>query len=333
MRPRAPRAPARPRPRPGDGAKAAFVRRAKRTPLSRHPARRARNAPPGRAGSPGHDRRPRAHRNLAPPRPAHPAPGQGRRGARLRRDLDRRLPARRPVPRPGAARRHRRTSPSPPASSTCGRPRPPRSPRPTTGSPPRTPAGSCSASASATPRRRASTAARTTRSSTTSTSSTPRACPSRTGRSPRSGRRCWRSPRSAPPGAHPYLTTPEHTRLAREILGDGPLLAPEQKVVRRHRPRGRPRAGPPGRRPALPAPAQLHVEPAAARLDRRRPRRRRQRRADRRAGRARRRRHRRRRAHRAPRRRRGPRLPAAADRPGADPLPTWRPSPRRSELR
>lgn len=32
-------------------------------------------------------------------------------------------------------------------------------------------------------------------------------------------------------GAHPYLTTPEHTRQAREILGDGPLLAPEQKVV------------------------------------------------------------------------------------------------------
>jgi probable F420-dependent oxidoreductase len=32
-------------------------------------------------------------------------------------------------------------------------------------------------------------------------------------------------------GAHPYLTTPEHTRLAREVLGEGPLLAPEQKVV------------------------------------------------------------------------------------------------------
>jgi probable F420-dependent oxidoreductase len=32
-------------------------------------------------------------------------------------------------------------------------------------------------------------------------------------------------------GAHPYLTTPRHTRLAREILGDGPLLAPEQTVV------------------------------------------------------------------------------------------------------
>lgn len=32
-------------------------------------------------------------------------------------------------------------------------------------------------------------------------------------------------------GAHPYLTTPEHTKQAREILGDGPLLAPEQKVV------------------------------------------------------------------------------------------------------
>ena len=32
-------------------------------------------------------------------------------------------------------------------------------------------------------------------------------------------------------GAHPYLTTPAHTRIAREVLGDGPLLAPEQKVV------------------------------------------------------------------------------------------------------
>jgi probable F420-dependent oxidoreductase len=32
-------------------------------------------------------------------------------------------------------------------------------------------------------------------------------------------------------GAHPYLTTPRHTALAREILGAGPLLAPEQKVV------------------------------------------------------------------------------------------------------
>jgi probable F420-dependent oxidoreductase len=32
-------------------------------------------------------------------------------------------------------------------------------------------------------------------------------------------------------GAHPYLTTPEHTREARQILGQGPLLAPEQKVV------------------------------------------------------------------------------------------------------
>ena len=32
-------------------------------------------------------------------------------------------------------------------------------------------------------------------------------------------------------GAHPYLVTPEHTRAARQILGPGPLLAPEQKVV------------------------------------------------------------------------------------------------------
>jgi hypothetical protein len=32
-------------------------------------------------------------------------------------------------------------------------------------------------------------------------------------------------------GAHPYLVTPEHTRQARQILGDGPMLAPEQKLV------------------------------------------------------------------------------------------------------
>jgi probable F420-dependent oxidoreductase len=32
-------------------------------------------------------------------------------------------------------------------------------------------------------------------------------------------------------GAHPYLTTPEHTRQARALIGPGPLLAPEQKVV------------------------------------------------------------------------------------------------------
>lgn len=32
-------------------------------------------------------------------------------------------------------------------------------------------------------------------------------------------------------GAHPYLTTPEHTARAREILGAGVLLAPEHKAV------------------------------------------------------------------------------------------------------
>jgi probable F420-dependent oxidoreductase len=32
-------------------------------------------------------------------------------------------------------------------------------------------------------------------------------------------------------GAHPYLVTPEHTRQARQILGQGVLLAPEQHVV------------------------------------------------------------------------------------------------------
>ncbi len=32
-------------------------------------------------------------------------------------------------------------------------------------------------------------------------------------------------------GAHPYFVTPEHTAGARNILGDGPLLLPEQAVV------------------------------------------------------------------------------------------------------
>jgi probable F420-dependent oxidoreductase len=32
-------------------------------------------------------------------------------------------------------------------------------------------------------------------------------------------------------GAHPYLVTPEHTRVAREVLGAEPVLAPEHKVV------------------------------------------------------------------------------------------------------
>jgi probable F420-dependent oxidoreductase len=32
-------------------------------------------------------------------------------------------------------------------------------------------------------------------------------------------------------GAHPYLTSPRHTKMARETLGPGPLLAPTQMVV------------------------------------------------------------------------------------------------------
>jgi probable F420-dependent oxidoreductase len=32
-------------------------------------------------------------------------------------------------------------------------------------------------------------------------------------------------------GAHPYLVTPEHTKLARATLGEGPVLAPEQSFV------------------------------------------------------------------------------------------------------
>jgi probable F420-dependent oxidoreductase len=63
------------------------------------------------------------------------------------------------------------------------------------------------------------------------------------------GPRVLRLARDRAGGAHPYLVPPEHTRQARAILGDGPLLAPEQKVVletdpERARAIGRPRVHP-----------------------------------------------------------------------------------------
>lgn len=45
------------------------------------------------------------------------------------------------------------------------------------------------------------------------------------------GQRMLELSRDRSAGAHPYLTTPKHTELARRVLGDGPLLAPEQACV------------------------------------------------------------------------------------------------------
>ena len=45
------------------------------------------------------------------------------------------------------------------------------------------------------------------------------------------GPRMLRLSGEAADGAHPYFTPPEHTAMARKILGQGPLLAPEQMVV------------------------------------------------------------------------------------------------------
>ncbi|MFF0788077.1 LLM class F420-dependent oxidoreductase [Streptomyces spiralis] len=45
------------------------------------------------------------------------------------------------------------------------------------------------------------------------------------------GPRMLRLARDRAAGAIPYLVTPEHTAQAREILGEGPLLAPELKIV------------------------------------------------------------------------------------------------------
>ena len=104
-------------------------------------------------------------------------------------------------------------------------------------------------------------------------------------------------------GALPYLVTPEHTRQARQVLGTGPLLAPEQKLVLEADPGAGPGHRPAARAEPVPEPDQLPQQPAQARLDGRRLRGRRQRRADRRPGGARRRGGDRRRGHRAPGRR------------------------------
>src|SRR3954466_6752876 len=45
------------------------------------------------------------------------------------------------------------------------------------------------------------------------------------------GPRMLKLSRDLADGAHPYLVTPQHTAKARDILGDGPLLAVEQAVV------------------------------------------------------------------------------------------------------
>ncbi len=90
--------------------------------------------------------------------------------------------------------------------------------------------------------------------------------------SPPSARRCCASPPSAADGAHPYFSPVEHTAAAREILGPDKLLAPEQMVVHRRRPRPGPSARR-GAHDALPQAAELHQQPVAARLRRDRPRR------------------------------------------------------------
>ena len=76
-----------------------------------------------------------------------------------------------------------------------------------------------------------STASRSTRSTTTSTSSTSTACRRTAAWSPRWARRCSSCPLRARAGAHPYLTTPEHTAQARELIGPDAFIAPEHKVV------------------------------------------------------------------------------------------------------
>ena len=78
-------------------------------------------------------------------------------------------------------------------------------------------------------------------------------------------------PRSAPASSIPTSCPPEYTREARAQLGPDALLAPEQKVVIETDPEKARAIGRPRVRHALPAPAQLHLEPARAGFHRRRP--------------------------------------------------------------
>ena len=127
---------------------------------------------------------------------------------------------------------------SPPASSTSGCTRSRRRAMATRESPTHTPTASCSASASATPTRRRDRA-RAVREAAgghaepSSTRSMGRHRPCRfvstclAALGPRMLElSCDRSA-----GAHPYLVPPEHTSFARDVLGAGSLLAPEQHVV------------------------------------------------------------------------------------------------------
>lgn len=56
--------------------------------------------------------------------------------------------------------------------------------------------------------------------------------PDRRWSSRRWGRGCWTWPCHQSLGAHPYLVPPEHTAIAREVLGPNRILAPEVHVVR-----------------------------------------------------------------------------------------------------
>ncbi len=70
-------------------------------------------------------------------------------------------------------------------------------------------------------------------------------------------------------GAHPYLTTPEHTAQARELIGPSAFLAPEHKVVLTT---DAEKARAVGRKALddLPEPGQLRQQLEAARIHRRR---------------------------------------------------------------
>ena len=118
-----------------------------------------------------------------------------------------------------------------PGSSTSG-------PRPRSRSPSRSIAskmliqeGFCSASASAIPNTPTSTASRMTRWWITWTPWTTGGVPTSRRVVAALGPKVLKLAAQRSAGAHPYLTTPEHTAQAHEIIGPSVFLAPEHKVV------------------------------------------------------------------------------------------------------
>ena len=118
-----------------------------------------------------------------------------------------------------------------PGSSTSGRRRPPKSPSPISASKTPIREGFCWASGWVIPSTPRSTSSPTTRWSSYLDELDGASVPTSRRVLAALGPKVLRLAAERSAGAHPYLTTPEHTAKARELVGNSVFLAPEHKVV------------------------------------------------------------------------------------------------------